>query len=68
MHVLQPKHPKLKIDEVAALTKKYNITISQLPKIKASDAAVPEGCVTGDIVKIERKAGDKIRFYYRVVI
>jgi len=67
MHILQPKHIKLKPDEVKKLIDKYNITESQLPKIKNSDPAVPEGCNTGDILKIERKEGDKINIYFRVV-
>lgn len=67
MHVLQPKHTKLKPDEVKSLTKKYNIAISQLPKIKITDPCVPEGCERGDVLKIERKFDDKVREYFRVV-
>jgi DNA-directed RNA polymerase subunit H (RpoH/RPB5) len=68
MHILQPKHVKLKTDEVNSLVAKYNISVSQLPKIKADSFGVPENCERGDIVKIERKFGDKIRLYYRVVV
>jgi DNA-directed RNA polymerase subunit H (RpoH/RPB5) len=68
MHTLQPKHSRLKPEEVKSLFGKYNISASQLPKIKATDAGVPEGCVTGDILRIERKFGDKVRIYYRVVV
>ena len=67
MHVLQPKHTKLKPEEVKKLVEKYNISLSQLPKIKSEDPAVPEGCVPGDVLKIERKEEDKIYLYYRVV-
>lgn len=68
MHSLQPKHSKLSKDEVEDLLKKYNISLSQLPKIKKEDAALPEGCKVGDVIKIERKEGDKVFVYYRVVI
>lgn len=68
MHILQPKHIKLKSDEVKTLIGKYNISVSQLPKIKASDASIPEGCLRGDVVKIERKFNDKVRLYFRVVV
>ncbi len=68
MHILQPKHTKLKSDEVKKLIEKYNISLSQLPKIHASDPALPENSAHGDVFKIERKEGDKIRIYYRVVV
>jgi len=67
MHILQPKHTKLKPQEVKELLEKYNISVSQLPKIKSTDLGAPEGCVPGDVLKLERKEGDKIRLYFRVV-
>jgi len=67
MHILQPKHTKLKAIEVKNLVEKYHIAISQLPKIKQTDQAVPEGAIKGDVLKIERKEEDKINVYYRVV-
>ena len=68
MHILQPKHTKLKPDEVKNLLDKYNISLSQLPKIKHNDSAAPEGCSVGDVIKLERKEEDKINIYYRVVV
>ena len=68
MHALQPKHSKLKPEEVKHLIEKYNISVTQLPRIKLTDASIPEGCVPGEVVKIERKSGDKINSYYRVVV
>ena len=56
MHILQPKHAKMKPEEVKTLLKKYNVSVSQLPKIKSTDNAVPENCQTGDVIKIERKS------------
>ncbi len=68
MHSLKPKHSKLKSDEIKQLLEKYNISVSQLPKIKSTDAGLPEGCLTGDVVKVERNFRDKSRIYYRVVV
>ncbi len=67
MHILQPKHILLKISEKKELLSKYNIALSQLPKIKASDPCTPEGSKPGDILKIERKNDGGTVVYYRVV-
>ena len=64
MHILQPKHEKLAEKEVKELLEKLNITVTQLPKISKKDTAVPEGCETGDVVKISRADEE----YFRVVI
>ena len=69
MHILQPKHSKLDEKESEELLKKLNISKSQLPKIFSNDAALPENCNIGDIIKIERKTFEgKPAFYYRVVV
>ncbi len=70
MHILQPKHTKLKEKDAEELLKRLNISKAQLPKILSTDPGLPEGCVTGDIVEIERKDADseKINMYYRVVV
>jgi len=68
MHIFQPKHSKLKKEDAEKLLKELNISLAQLPKIEAEDPALQEGCEVGDIIRIERKFGDKIVFYYRVVI
>ncbi len=57
----------MKPEEVKKLIEKYNLSVSQLPKIKLNDPCVPEGCQTGDVLKIER-ASDKTKEYYRVVV
>jgi DNA-directed RNA polymerases I, II, and III subunit RPABC1 len=68
MHILQPKHVKLKPNEAQELLKKHNISLSQLPKIKNDDPALPEGCKPGEVIKIERKEEDgTVRLYFRVV-
>jgi len=67
MHVIQPKHTKLSLQEATKILEKFNIALAQLPKISKKDSALPEGCETGDVVKIER-IGDAVEVYYRVVI
>jgi len=68
MHILQPKHSKLKPDEVTKLVDHLNISLAQLPKIKINDTALPENTEVGDVIKIERKMSDgKTAIYYRVV-
>jgi DNA-directed RNA polymerase subunit H len=68
MHALQPKHTKLKPEEVKRLLAKYNISFSQLPKIRIDDPALPENINVGDIFKIERDEPTKIQIYFRVVV
>jgi DNA-directed RNA polymerase subunit H (RpoH/RPB5) len=68
MHILQPKHTKLKPDEVKSLLERYNIALAQLPKIKSTDPGIPEGFARGEVLKIERKEVDKMVTFYRVVV
>jgi DNA-directed RNA polymerase subunit H (RpoH/RPB5) len=68
MHILQPKHSKLNEKESQSLLEGLNVAKSQLPKILSTDPILPEGCQIGDIIKIERKEGDKTHIYYRVVV
>jgi DNA-directed RNA polymerase subunit H (RpoH/RPB5) len=68
MHILQPKHSKLKQEDVDKLLAELNISLAQLPKIHAEDLALPEKCEVGDVIKIERKEEDNTVVYYRVVI
>ena len=68
MHILQPKHSKLNEKDAQLLLEKLNVAKSQLPRILSTDPALPEGCQIGEIIKIERKEGDKIYVYYRVVV
>ena len=67
MHALQPSHTKLSSSDAEKLLGELNIALSQLPKISRKDPAIPEGCATGDVIKIERK-GEYAETYYRVVI
>ena len=68
MHALQPKHTKLKPEEAKKLLDKYNISLSQLPKIKITDPALPKDCIVGDVIKIDRIEDEKVVPYYRVVV
>jgi len=68
MHILQPKHLKLSQDEVKKLISDLNISLTQLPKIRIIDPALPENSEIGDVIKIERNIDGKKTFYYRVVI
>jgi len=67
-HILQPKHTILKQKETEKVLEDYNISLTQLPKIKITDAALPDGANVGDIIKIERKDEDGTQVYYRVVV
>jgi len=67
MHILQPKHVKLKPEEVDKLLFKLNISLTQLPKIKITDPGLPENSEIGDVIKIERLIEEKLVIYYRVV-
>ena len=68
MHLLQPKHVKLKQSEVNEILKKFNISINQLPRIKKIDKALPLDIKVRDVIKIERKGESGKSFYYRVVV
>jgi len=68
MHIFQPKHSKLKEEEVNELLERFNVSLSQLPKISKKDPALPESCEIGDVIKIERKLGGGIQEYFRVII
>jgi len=67
MHILQPKCSKLTQNEVDKLLTELNISLSQLPKIRIIDPALPEGCEVGEVIKIERNTDGKKALYYRVI-
>lgn len=68
MHILLPKHTKINEKEAEKLLTDLNVSKAQLPKILSTDPGLPEGCVAGDVIKIERKEEDKTEIYYRVVV
>jgi DNA-directed RNA polymerase subunit H len=69
-HSLVPKHSKLSEKETKALLERYNITLSQLPKILNKDPSIKNLNVKSrDVIKIVRKsptAGESI--FYRCVV
>ncbi|MDP1729359.1 MAG: DNA-directed RNA polymerase subunit RpoH/Rpb5 C-terminal domain-containing protein [archaeon] len=67
-HILQPKHTLLKAKDAEVLLLNFNISVAQLPKIRITDPAIPEGANVGDVIKIERKDEDGTHVYYRVVV
>ncbi|MCL5729970.1 MAG: DNA-directed RNA polymerase subunit H [Candidatus Pacearchaeota archaeon] len=68
MHILQSKHTKLTEKDADEVLSKLNVSKAQLPKILSTDPALPEGCEVGNMIKIERKDGDKTETYFRVVV
>ncbi len=68
MHILQPKHTKISEKEAEEILSKLNLSKVQIPKILADDPALPEGAGVGDLIKIERKEGDKLNPYFRIVV
>ena len=68
MHILQPKHSKMSEKEAKEIFKKYNVSSTQLPRIRIADKALPAGIKVGDIIKIERKGESGKTLYYRVVV
>jgi DNA-directed RNA polymerase subunit H len=68
MHILQPKYTKLTPQEVEKLVAELNISLSQIPKIKINDPALPDNCQVKDVIKIERVTDGKKAVYYRVVV
>jgi DNA-directed RNA polymerase subunit H len=53
-HKLVPTHELLDEDEALSLLAEYRVTLTDLPKIKISDAALPPNVSVGDIIKITR--------------
>lgn len=68
-YVFVPKHSKASEKEKEELLKKYDISLSQLPRISKKDAALADiNLKIGDVVKIIRKShtsGEAV--FYRVV-
>ncbi|RLI90062.1 MAG: DNA-directed RNA polymerase subunit H [Candidatus Altiarchaeales archaeon] len=69
-NILVPKHEVLSGKDTERLLEFYNVTRSELPKIRKDDPALKGlGAKVGDIIKITRKSPSAgTAFYYRVVI
>ena len=68
-HELVPKHLKLTQQERTEILQKYNISITQLPKIKIDDPTIKDlKAEIGDIIKIIRPSPTaKETTFYRAV-
>jgi DNA-directed RNA polymerase subunit H len=68
-HILVAQHRKMTTEERAALLKKYNIALIQLPKIIKSDPALENlDAIPGDVIEIDRDSATLGKSkYYRVV-
>ena len=68
-HILVPKHVLLTQEEIQEVLLRYNINISQLPKISRKDPAIKHlDTKTGDIIKIIRMSTTAGKAeYYRMV-
>jgi DNA-directed RNA polymerase subunit H len=69
-HKLVPEHTVLddpdRVDEVLA---EYNVSKTNLPKIKKSDPALPEDAEVGDVIEIVRDSRTTDRAtVYRLVV
>ena len=53
-HKLVPDHTVLDQDEVEDVMEEYNIRKTDLPKIKRTDPALPDGADVGDVIQITR--------------
>jgi len=69
-HELVPKHRIMSEKEVKELLKKLNISLRQLPRILASDAALQGlNAKPNDVIEITRKSRTTgVSKYYRVVV
>jgi DNA-directed RNA polymerase subunit H len=53
-HELVPDHSVLDSEQLEAVLEEYSIDRTDLPKIKRTDSALPDGAEVGDVVRIVR--------------
>jgi len=53
-HELVPDHTVLDGEDIEEVLEEYNIKKTDLPKIKRTDAALPDEAAVGDVIRIER--------------
>ena len=53
-HKMVPEHRLLDQDRIEEVLDEYNVTKTNLPKIKRTDPALPDDAETGDVVEIVR--------------
>ena len=68
-HTLVPEHVLLSDEEAEAVLAEYGIKSTDLPRISASDPALPAEAVSGDVIKIVRDSRTtETAVSYRLVI
>jgi DNA-directed RNA polymerase subunit H len=68
-HDLVPEHTVVSEDDLAAVLDEYDIDRTDLPKIKRTDPALPDGAEVGDVVEVVRDSRTTDRaVVYRLVI
>ena len=69
-HELVPEHVLLDDpSEVEDVLEEYNVRKTNLPKIKRTDPALPDGAAVGDVVKVIRDSRTTDRaVVYRLVV
>ncbi len=68
-HTLVPEHRVMGEEELEDLFAEYHIDRTDLPKIRVSDTALPEGAEIGDVIEITRDSRTTDTAYvYRLVI
>ncbi|AKH96998.1 DNA-directed RNA polymerase subunit H [Halanaeroarchaeum sulfurireducens] len=68
-HELVPEHTVLTDDEVDVVLDEYDITPTDLPKIKLTDPALPDDAEPGDVIEIVRDSRTTEKaIVYRLVI
>ncbi|SIS09432.1 DNA-directed RNA polymerase subunit H [Natronorubrum thiooxidans] len=55
-HELVPEHTVLEEDVLEEVLSEYDIDRTDLPKIKHTDAALPDDAEVGDVIKIVRNS------------
>ncbi len=53
-HELVPEHRVLEDSDLEGVLEEYGIKRTDLPKIRASDPALPEAATVGDVIQITR--------------
>jgi DNA-directed RNA polymerase subunit H len=68
-HKLVPDHRLLDEDEVEEVLEEYDVKKVNLPKIKRTDPALPDGAEPGDVIEITRNSRTTdTAVVYRLVI
>jgi len=68
-HELVPEHRLLDESGVEEMLEEYDVERTNLPKIKRTDPALPDGAETGDVVEIVRDSRTTDRaVVYRLVV